>query len=613
MSSARPAPSPARDLLFLLAFFVVIYWLPTGLRPLVNPDEGRYVEIAREMATTGDLVSPHLNGTLYFEKPPLFYWLEASAVKLGGMNLWALRFWPIALAFIAAAAVYGTGRKLWGRAAGLWAAAVLSTGVLFYGLAQIIILDMAVSVFLTLALCAFMLAVREPPGKTRRWWCWALYAAMALALLTKGLIGLVIPGAIIFLWLLLLNKWRELRHAHIFSGFLVLLILAAPWHIAAALANPPPDGWDWPHFVTKDWNNQGFLWYYFWHEHVLRYTDPETAHHVQGWYFFPGILLAGLLPWAFFLPQALWSAVKGGWLRLKAEPEILLLLLWTLFPLGFFSASASKLIPYILPSIPPLALLIGRFLARAQEVPGAPALLWPLRIAGGCALAVAAVLPFLPNALGDKIPAGATPWFGGLTVLFLLCGVASLHSTLGKNRRPDLTILLACTSIFLLAFNPISANFLNVRKPSTAPAAAWLRPQLTDSDQVFVLNDYGAHQDFPPLLGRLVGVAGNVPQEQEFGLMLETEKFTARYPGIVAYLKGAHPPQASPAQPPPAPSREEILMPPFLAILRGAGRVFVFVKADQFPDFQKNYPGVPVHELWHDDHFVIFSNQPEGK
>ncbi len=605
IAPARPAPSAKRDLLFLLAFFAAIYWLPTGLRPLVNPDEGRYVEIAREMAATGDLVSPRLNGTLYFEKPALFYWLETSAVKIGGMNLWALRFWPIALAFLGVAAVYGTARVLWGRAAGLWSAAALSTAVLYYGIAQIIILDMAVSVFLTLALCAFLLAVREPPGPARRWWCWALYAAMALALLTKGLIGLVIPGAIIFLWLLVLNKWRELRQAHIFTGLLVLLILAAPWHIAAALANPPPGGWDWAHFVTKDWNNQGFLWYYFWHEHVLRYTDPETAHHVQQWWFFPVVLLAGFLPWTFFLPQAICAACKGGWARLKAEPETVLLIIWALFPLMFFSASASKLIPYILPSIPPLALLTGRFIARAQEAPGAPALLWPLRIFGGCMLAIAITLPFLPHALGDKIPAGATPWFGGLTVLFLLCGVASLHSTLGKVRRPDLTILIACTGILLLVFNPIAANFLNIRKPSTAPAAFWLRPMLQDTDQVFILNDYGAHQDFPPLLGRLVGVAGNVPQEQEFGLMLETAKFTDRYPGIAEYLKRQHPRDAGTAPP-----TVDLLLPPFLDILRGPGHVFVFVKADQFDDFQKSHPDVPVHELWHDDHFVIFSNQP---
>lgn len=313
-TSAPPArpPSPARDLFGLSAAYAIVYWLPTGLRPLTNPDEGRYVEIAREMTASGDFVSPHLNGVLFFEKPPLFYWLEASAVQAGGMNLWALRFWPITLAFLGAAAVYGTGRALWGRAAGLWSAVALSTCLLYYGVAQIIILDTAVSVFLTVALCAFLLAVRAPPGPERRRWCWALYAGMTLALMTKGLIGVVIPGAIIFLWLLLLNKWRELRHAHVVSGLVILIVLALPWHIAAALANPPPGGWDWAHFFSKDWHNQGFVWYYFIHEHVLRYIDPGTAHRVQPWWFFIMILAGGFLPWTFFLPSALRSAGAAG-------------------------------------------------------------------------------------------------------------------------------------------------------------------------------------------------------------------------------------------------------------------------------------------------------------
>lgn len=608
---SRRAPSPGSDLLLLLAAFVAIYLLPAGLRPLVNPDEGRYVEMAREMAVTGDYISPRLNGVLYFEKPPLFYWLEAGAIKIGGLNLWVLRFWPIALAFIAAAAVYGTGRALWGRAAGLWSAAVLSTCLLFYGLAQIIILDMAVSVFLTLSVCAFLLAVRAPPGKTRRHWCWALYVAMVGALMTKGLIGLVIPGAIFFLWLLLLNKWRELRHAHIFSGVVILLVLGLPWHIAAAMANPPPGGWNWSHFFTKDWNQQGFVWYYIWHEHVLRFTDPETAHHVQGWWFFPAVLVGGFLPWAFFLPQAVLDSLRGGWGRLKNEPAIPLLFIWTLFPLLFFSISASKLIPYILPSVPPLALLTGRFLARAYETPGAPALKWPLRLLAGLLLAAAVTLPFLPHYLGDKIPAAATPWFGGLAFLFLLCGLASLLSTLRirGHGRPDLTVLLGCTAVFLMAVNPIVATFLADRRPSAAPAAEWLRPRLHDTDQVFTLWDFGPYQDFVPFLGRTIGIAGVVPQEQEFGLMLETAQVAPRYPGIAEYLKYQHP--LSPPGAPPAPMPSDPLMPAFLEHLRGPARVYVLVAASQFPDFQKRYPDVPAHELWHDDHFVIFSNQPD--
>jgi 4-amino-4-deoxy-L-arabinose transferase-like glycosyltransferase len=531
--------------------FAAVYFLPTGLRPLTDPDEGRYVEIAREMAATGDFVSPRLNGVLYFEKPPLFYWLETLAVKLGGMNIWALRFWPIALAFLGVAAVYGTGRALWGRAAGLWAAVALGSSLLYYGVSQVIILDTAVSVFLTLALCAFLLAVRAPPGPVRRRWCWALYASMALAVMTKGLIGVVIPLAIIFLWLLLLKKLRELRHAHLVSGLIILLVLALPWHIAAALANPPPGGWDWAHFFSKDWHNQGFLWYYLVFEQVLRYLDPGVANRVEPWWFFPIILTAGFLPWTFFLPAALRSATQGGWARMKAEPEILLLLLWALFPLVFFSSSSSKLIPYIVPSVPPLALLTGRWIAQALATSGAATLKRSLGVAVGCALAV------------------------------------------------------------MVIGNPLAAHFIAIKRPSTASVADWLRPRLREGDQVFTLWDYGPYQDFAPRLGRTVGIAGQIPDEQEFGLMLETAQLAPRYPGLVDYLTLRRLPT-----PPSADQIQNALMPPFVALLRGPGRLYVLVAQDeqagrrQFDEFKKSYPAAPAYEVWQDDHVVLFSNQP---
>jgi len=600
-NSARRDPPPSRDLLLLLSGFVLVYFLPTGLRSLANPDEGRYVEIAREMAVTGDYISPHLNGVLYFEKPPLVYWLEAGAIKIGGMNLWALRFWPIALAFLGVAAVYGTGRALWGRAAGLWSAAALGTSLLYFGVAQVIILDTAVSVFLTFALCAFLLAVRAPPGPTRRRWCWALYASMALALLTKGLIGVVIPCAIIFLWLLLLNKWRELRHAHLFSGVAILLILALPWHIAAALANPPPGGWNWAHFFSTDRHNQGFLWYYFIHEHVLRYIDPTTEHRVQPWWFFSAILVAGFYPWVFFLPQAIRSAAQGGWVRMKAEPEILLLFLWILFPLLFFSASSSKLVPYIVPSVPPLALLVGRWLAKVLVASSALALIRPLRALGVFALVLAVAMAVM--ALLGKIPPTVAPWIGGLIPLFILLSVATLISTHPRRGklRDGLSAILGCTALLLMVFNPIASDFTAATRPSTAAVADWLRPRLREGDQVFTLWDYGPFQDFAPLLGRTVGVAGQIPDEQEFGLTLETSQLAPRYPGLVEYL--ALPPNPTVAQ------VHAALLPPFVRLLRGPARAYVLVAANQYPLFQQAYPDAPAHLVWHDDHFVLFCNQ----
>ena len=597
---ASQPPSAARDLALLLLGLALLYFPLLGLRPLTNPDEGRYVEIPREMVATGDWVSPHLNGLLYFEKPPLFYWLEAGAVSVGGMNLWELRFWPAMLALLGCAAVYGTGRILWGRNTGWWAAWIQGTSLLYYGLGQIIILDMAVSVFITWALCAFLLAVSAPPGRRRRLFCYAFYASMALALLTKGLIGALIPGAIIFLWMLLLNRLRELRHASLGSGLLLLLVIALPWHILAAMANPPSGGWG--HFFSKDWAGQGFVWYYFWHEHVLRYVDPATSERVQPIWFFLVILPLGFLPWTAFLPQALWCACAGGWTRLKAEPATLLVLLWALFPLLFFSASSSKLIPYILPLFPALALLTGRFLAEALRQPDTTPLRWPLRLLGILGIALGAALPAL-GALGVSVPPQAYWWIGFCAGIFLLGGLAILMGTFDneRRRRGSLRVLIGVLAVFLLCFSPLASL---VQRPSTEPVAAWLKPRLQPGDRVFTLWDYGPFSDLPTYLGQTIGVAGQVPEEQKFGAMLETAQAASRYPGLADYL-------ALPANPPP--SRAVInatLMNPFLEILRGPGRVYVVVAAQQYPAFHKLYPDAPNHELFSDDNFVLFSNQP---
>jgi 4-amino-4-deoxy-L-arabinose transferase-like glycosyltransferase len=596
-------PGAARDLALLLLGLALLYFPLTGLRPLSNPDEGRYVEIAREMTATGDWVSPRLNGLLYFEKPPLFYWLEAGAVSAGGMNLWALRFWPAALALLGCAAVYGTGRALWGRDAGWWAGWAQGTSLLYYGLGQIIILDMAVSVFIAWALCAFALAVRAPPGRNRRLLCYAFYISMALALLTKGLIGVVIPGAIIVLWMLLLNRWRELRRAYLLTGLALLLAIALPWHLAAARANPPAGGWG--HFFSKDWTGQGFVWYYFWHEHVLRYVDPSTSERVQPFWFFFVILPAGFLPWTVFLPQALRRACVGGWTRLKTEPETVLLLLWTLFPLLFFSASSSKLIPYVLPSLPPLALLTGRFLAEARR--DFVSLLWPVRALGmlGAALAVALIIARLKR-LPPNLPSGALPWLEILTTVLLVGGVVILFLTFRRvpNPRAGLNIMLGVLAVLLLFFSPLAAY---LQRPSTEPLAEWLKVRLLPQDRVFTLWDYGPFSDLPAYLGQTIGVAGQVPEEQRFGAMLETAQAADRYPGLAAYL-------ALPTNPPPP--REVVnatLMDPFLKIFRGPQRVYVMVAAPQYLAFRKLYPDVIVYGLQRTPDFILFSNQPLPK
>lgn len=312
-----------------------------GRRALWEPDEGRYAEIPREMLATGDFVTPRLNGVKYFEKPPLFYWIEAGAMRALGSAEWVLRLPAALFALGGCQAVYAAGRRLFGRRAGLLAAAVLATSPLYFGIGQVVILDMAVSVLLTVALLAFLLATREPPGWRRRLRLWAFWAAAALAVLTKGLIGIVLPALVIGAWIVLFRRWDTLRMALQPSGIALFLLVAVPWHLLVVRANPE------------------FAWFYFVHEHFLRYTTKIHNRYKPFWFFLP-VLAVGLLPWTFFLPRALQQALAAEG---EERQETAFLLLWAGLIFVFFSLSDSKLVPYVLPVAPPLALLLGRVLA----------------------------------------------------------------------------------------------------------------------------------------------------------------------------------------------------------------------------------------------------------
>ena len=336
--------------------------------PADRRSEGRYVEIPREMVASGDWVTPRLDGVKYFEKPPLLYWLEAIAIRLFGVQAWALRLWLALFALAGCLVVYAAGRRLFGRRAGLLAAAVLATSPLYYFLSQSITVDMPVAVLMTGALLAALLGLESPPGRRRRLLLWAAYACAALATLAKGLIGFLLPGLIVLVWVAVCRRWRALRPLYLPSGLAIFLSIGLPWHLLVARANPD------------------FLWFYFVHEHFLRYATKVSDRYQPPWYFVP-ILLAGMMPWTVFLPRAL--AIERDERDDPRRREAIFLLLWAGIVFAFFSASGSKLITYVLPCCPPLALLVGRALDRAWETGR------PLRAPSAALLAAGAALAAL--------------------------------------------------------------------------------------------------------------------------------------------------------------------------------------------------------------------------
>lgn len=330
--------------LLVAVLLAVFFFFDIGGRNISSPDEGRYIEIPREMVVTGDYVLPRLNGILYFEKPPLFYWMEASAIEAFGISEETMRLWPALLGLLGCLMTFAMGRHLYGRTAGLVAGSVLATSLIYYALARFVIIDMSVTVFMSAALFAFLLSAEEDDEKRALWWSRAGHLSAALAVLSKGLIGVLLPGLIGLVWIAMIGRWSFVRRALCPSGIAIFLAVAVPWHALAAM------------------RNHDFLWFYFVHEHFLRFTTTIHRRNEPIWYFIP-VLLAGFLPWTGYLWHGLKEATPGSWARRAERPVELYFILWAGIIFVFFSLSDSKLPPYILPIFPPLALIVGRAVA----------------------------------------------------------------------------------------------------------------------------------------------------------------------------------------------------------------------------------------------------------
>jgi 4-amino-4-deoxy-L-arabinose transferase-like glycosyltransferase len=362
--AAQMARAPLRWLFIALAAFIAVLWLTLlGSRPLFNPDEGRYAEIPREMLSGGDWVIPHLNGVAYVEKPPLQYWATAVSLRVFGQSEFAARLYTALCALATLAAVGFTGRVLWGFAAAWQATAVLAGSLLFIVLGQLLTLDMSLTLYTTISLCAFLLAQSaagpgsgapgsggpgssgrgsgagvEPHVAARRW-MWVAWAAAALGVLTKGLVAAAIPAAVLCVYSVMARDFSPWRRLELARGLPLFLVIAVPWHALAATRLPD------------------FLDFFFVHEHLARYLTPSAGRE-EAWWFFLAVFVLGSVPWTL---SALRVAALG-W-----RPSVLrgefdhrrFLWAWMIFVIAFFSISDSKLIPYILPAMPALALLIG--------------------------------------------------------------------------------------------------------------------------------------------------------------------------------------------------------------------------------------------------------------
>ncbi len=457
------APGAAAWLALAAAWFA-----PLGHRALVNPDEGRYATIALEMLRSGDWITPHLNGFVYLEKPPLGYWMSAAAMRAFGVGEFGARLWPAASGFATAALVAFTARRLWSEPAGSFAAAAAAGCVWIVANAHFLNLDMGLAFFLTLALCAFLLAQRdEATALQQRRWMLAAWTAMAGAVLTKGLVGALIPGATLLLYCAWTRTLAPLRRLQWTAGATIFFAIAAPWFVVVSLRNP------------------GFAHFFFVHEHFERYLTDEAHRPGAAWFFVP-LLLAGFLPWTSMLP----SLARLGAAR---EPHRTFqprrfLLVYAAFVFVFFSASRSKLPSYVLPMFPALALLAGAWLAKADARRLRIHLVAPA-VAG---VAFVALAPLLVRFATRDTPAAVleamAPGFAAGGVLAL--GAAMLaYRILGQGRAIAGVVVLAAGTV-LATLAVLDGHDGHASIKSSRDVAAVLRPRLSADAPVFSVAMY---------------------------------------------------------------------------------------------------------------------------
>ncbi len=330
-----------RYLASAVAALSLLWFVLLAGRPLYDPDEGRYAEIPREILSRGDWLIPHLNGLVYLEKPPLQYWLSALSIAAFGPSEFVARLYTGLCGYLSLWLVFAVARRLWGAQAALKAVILTAGSVLFILLGHQLTLDMSLSFWLLLSLASFIFAQTEAVHRAgARNWMLGCWAAMALAVLTKGLIGVLIPTATLLIYVLLQRDWALLARLQIKWGLPLFLAIAAPWFVLASRANVE------------------FLHFFFIREHFQRFLTPIEERSEPWWFFIP-VLLVGMLPWATLGLRSLaldWRAQSPAG---ELNP-VRLLWIWSVFVLLFFSASNAKLIPYILPALPTLALLCAR-------------------------------------------------------------------------------------------------------------------------------------------------------------------------------------------------------------------------------------------------------------
>ncbi len=494
----------ARGLGWWAWLVLALAWFATvQVRPMFDPDEGRYAEIPREMAASGDWLTPRLDGLKYFEKPPLQYWATAAAYSVFGVSEWTSRLWTVALAFACLPMVFEWTRRLYGTRPAMAAIVALGVSPYFGIIGHLNLLDAGFSFWLTGAVFAFTLAqAAEIGSRQERRWMLLAWLAAALAILSKGIVVGVLTGVSLIAYSVLERDIRPWTRLHLAAGLPLFLLVCAPWFITVSIRNP-----DFPQF-------------FFIHEHFARFLT--TVHdRVEPWWFFLPLLLLGVLPWGLSVIRASLRA----WRDVGPTPHfkpLRFLLIFAVVTLLFFSASGSKLAPYLQPMFPPMAALLGVYVAQRS------------RFIRGTAIRTASLVSFVALGLlvysaihNSFVPHEAVLWAGAAIVAV----VAAVLVAWGE-RQEWATPALVTAAAGALAWQCFLTALAFVPPARSArDLVATVKPYVHPQTALYSIGQY--RETLSPYLARTLTVV-EFEGELRFGLLAEPGKNQASGPDFVA-------------------------------------------------------------------------------
>lgn len=521
-SPSRLAGLPV-GMIAMVAIAILLVWFGTlDARHLLRPDEGRYAEISREMFMSGDWVTIRYNDLKYFEKPPFHLWVTSIAYTLFGVGDWQARLCVALSGIVGLAASMLAAARWFGPRVAVLTGLALVAAPMWSVAGHFNSLDMTLSGALACVL-AFMLLAQHPDATpaARRTWMLACWVAMGVAVLTKGLVGLVLPGLVLVVYTLVTRDVGLWRRLHLPGGVIAMLIVTVPW------------------FWLIDARNPEFAHFFFIHEHWDRYTS--TVHERKGtiWYFVP-LVVAGFLPWLGLTPR-MWTEVRerAGAVRGAAGKPFqpaLMAALWAFAIFAFFSLSGSKLPGYIVPIFPALAMLAGIALDHINERS------WQRQVNAMLALAVVGLLatpyvatldkPTTPN----EVYRAFALWVGAAFLVLLVGMIVARRLLRSRGLFPSITAyamaLYLCCTVALLGHEVMG------RRASGVDLVPAIRAVLKDDMPLYGV---GVLDHTLPFYLRHTLTMVEHPDELEFGIAQAPDRWIPTMKAFIARWQDGQP------------------------------------------------------------------------